>query len=153
MDAFFAAVRENAVTLDGVAMRTHEQIDAHFALAFGPEDEEQFNRFVERIRPRRLSDAERAERDRAHEELSKQEAAIAEFERRTGCREIEAQKDDAYAAVWDAEYEVMEAKPASPAGAVALRRFLRREGLGMSKKPEIIRNAPAPKTASLPALV
>ena len=34
------------------------------------------------------------------------------------------QKDSAYAAVWDAEYEVMEAKPATPEGAVALLRFV-----------------------------
>ena len=34
------------------------------------------------------------------------------------------QKDSAYAAVWDAEYEVMEAKPATPAGGVALLRFV-----------------------------
>ena len=43
--------------------------------------------------------------------------------RLTGYREIEAQKDAAYAHVWDAEYEVMEAKPATTAGAVALLRF------------------------------
>ena len=44
--------------------------------------------------------------------------------RLTGYREIEAQKDAAYAHVWDAEYEVMEAKPATTAGAVALLRFV-----------------------------
>jgi hypothetical protein len=120
------AVRKMSLILDGEEMRTHEQIDAHFTPAF--EDEEQFNRFIEGIRPRRLSDAERAERDQArqaaHDELTRQEAAIAEFEQRTGYREIEAQKEDAYAAVWDAEYDVMEAKPATPAGAVALLRFV-----------------------------
>jgi hypothetical protein len=115
----------NVVTLDGEEMRTHEQIDAHFTPAFGLEDEEQFNRFVERLRPRRLSDAERdLARQAAHDELSRKEAEIAEVEQRIGYREIEAQKDDAYADVWDAEYDVMEAKPATPAGAVSLLRFV-----------------------------
>ena len=100
---------------------THEQIDDHFTPSF--EDEEQFNRFVDRLRPRHLSAPERAERDlaclAAHGELTRQEAEIAEVERRTGYREIEAQKDAAYANVWDAEYEVMESKPTTTAGAVA----------------------------------
>jgi len=61
--AVFRARKENGVLLDGEEMRTHEQIDAHFTPTF--EDEEQFNRCVERLRPRRLSDAERAERDMA----------------------------------------------------------------------------------------
>jgi hypothetical protein len=82
-DAVFAARaavrKEYVVTLDGWEMRTHEQIDAHFTPAFGPENEEEFNRFVERLRPRRLSDAERAERDRArqaaHDERSRREAS------------------------------------------------------------------------------
>jgi hypothetical protein len=127
-DARVAARKENVVTLDGEEMRTHEQIDAHFTPAFGPEDEEQFNNFVERLRPRHLSDAERAERDRArqaaHDELARKEAEIAEVEQRIGFREIEAQKESAEGAVWDAEYEVMEAKPATTAGAVALLRFV-----------------------------
>jgi len=125
-DAVFDARVENVVTLDGEKMVTHEQIDAHFTPAF--EDEEQFNRFVERLRPRHLSAPECAERDlarqAAHDELTRREAAIAEIEQRIGFREIEAQKDAAYADVWDAEYEVMEAKPATPAGAVALLRFV-----------------------------
>jgi hypothetical protein len=125
-DAIFDARKGNVVTLDGEKMRTHEQIDAHFTPAL--EDDEQFNNFVERLRPLHLSATERAERDlarqAAHDELARQEAAIAETEQRTGYREIEAQKDAAYAAVWDAEYEVMEAKPATPAGAVALLRFV-----------------------------
>jgi hypothetical protein len=123
-----AARKEYVVTLDGWEMRTHEQIDAHFTPAFGPEDEEQFNSFVERIRPRHLSAPERAERDlarqAAHDELTRQEAEIAEVEQRTGNREVEAQRDAAYADVWDAEYEVMEAKPATPAGAITLLRFV-----------------------------
>jgi len=125
-EAVLDASKGNVVTLDGKEMRTHEQIDDHFTPAF--EDEEQFNRFVERLRPRHLSAAERAERDlcrqAAHNELTRQEATIAEFEQRTGYQEIETQKDAAYAAVWDAEYEVMETKPATPAGAVALLRFV-----------------------------
>jgi hypothetical protein len=127
-DAIFAARKENVVTLDGEEMRTHEQIDAHFTPAFGPDDEEQFNRFVERLRPRCLSALERAERDlarqAAHDELARKEAEIAEVEQRIGYREIEAQKDAAYAAVWDAEYEVIEAKPATTAGAITLLRFV-----------------------------
>jgi hypothetical protein len=127
-DAIVATRIGNVVTLDGEEMRTHEQIDAHFTPAFGPGDEEQFNDFVERLRPRHLSVPELAERDRArqaaHDELSREEAEIAEVEQRIGFREIEAQKDAAYDAVWDAEYEIMEAKPATPAGAVALLRFV-----------------------------
>ena len=69
------------------------------------------NSFVERLRPR--SAAEQTERDlarqAAHDELARNEAEIAEVERRTGYREIEARKEAAYDAVWDAEYEVMEA--------------------------------------------
>jgi hypothetical protein len=42
--AVFRARKENGMTLDGEEMRTHEQIDAHFMPAFGPEDEEQFTR-------------------------------------------------------------------------------------------------------------
>ena len=64
--------------------------------------------------------------------------------RLTGYREIEAQKDAAYAHVWDAEYEVMEAKPATTAGAVALLRFTAglMEGLSEPKHyVEAIRNA------------
>jgi hypothetical protein len=84
--------------------------------------------FVERLRPRRLSNAERAERDRArqaaHDELTRREAEIAEVEQRIGNREIAEQQESANAAVWDAEYEVMEAKPATTAGAVALLRFV-----------------------------
>jgi hypothetical protein len=125
-DAIVATRIGNVVTLDGEEMRTHEQIDAHFTPAF--EDEEQFNRFVERLRPRHLSVHERAERDRvrqaAHDELARKEAEIAEVEQRIGLREIEARKDSAYAAVWGAEYGVMEAKPATTAGAVALLRFV-----------------------------
>jgi hypothetical protein len=106
----------NVVTLDGEEMRTHEQIDAHFTPTFA--DEEQFNHFVESLslRQRRLAVPERAERDRqaARDELSRKEAAIAEAEQRTGYREIEAQKKSANAAVWDAEYEVMETQPATP---------------------------------------
>jgi hypothetical protein len=124
--AFFEAKRGNVVTLDGEEMGTHEQIDAHFTPAF--QDEEQFNRFIERLRPRHLSAPERAERDRArqaaHDELARKEAAIAEVEQRIGFREIEARKDSAESAVWAAEYDAMEAKPATPAGAVALLRFV-----------------------------
>jgi hypothetical protein len=127
-NAIFAARKENVVTLDGEEMRTHEQIDAHFRPAFGPEDEEQFNNIFEKLRPRHLSAAERAERDlarqAAHDELTRQEAAIAEVEQRIGFREIEAQQESANGAVWDAEYEVMEAKPATPAGAITLLRFV-----------------------------
>jgi hypothetical protein len=123
-----AAHTVDVVTLDGWEMRTHEQIDAHFTPAFGPEDEDQFNRFIERLRPRHLSSSERADRDRArqaaHDELARKEAEIAEAEQRIGFREIEARKEAAYAAVWDAEYEVMEAKPATPAGAITLLRFV-----------------------------
>jgi hypothetical protein len=36
----------------------------------------------------------------------------------------EALRDSAFADVWDAEYEVMETKPSTPAGAVALLRFV-----------------------------
>ena len=90
--------------------------------------EEQFNNFVERLRPRHLSAAEQAERDlarqAAHDELSRKEAEIPEVERRIGFREIEAQKESAESAVWDAEYDVMEAKPATPAGAITLLRFV-----------------------------
>jgi hypothetical protein len=92
------------------------------------EDEEQFNSFVERLRTRHLSAAERAERDlgrqAAHDELARKEAEIAEVEQRIGFREIEAQQESANNAVWDAEYDVMEAKPATQAGAVALLRFV-----------------------------
>jgi hypothetical protein len=128
-DAIFDAGKENVVTLDGEEMRTHEQIDAHFTPAFGPEyDFDSFIERLERLRPRRMTATERAERDRmrqaAHDELARKEAEIAEVEQRIGFREIEAQKDSAYAAVWDAEYDVMEAKPATPAGAVALLRFV-----------------------------
>jgi hypothetical protein len=126
--AFIAAKRENVMVLDGEVMRTHEQIDAHFTPAFGPEHEEHFNRFVERLSPRHLSDSERAESDRArqaaHDELTRQEAAIAEVERRIGYRELEARKQSAERAVWDAEYEVMKAKPATTASAVTLLRFV-----------------------------
>jgi hypothetical protein len=76
----------------------------------------------------RARKAEQAERDRgrqaAHDELARWEAEIAEVEQRIGFREIEARKDSAYDAVWDAEYDVMEAKPATPAGGVALLRFV-----------------------------
>jgi hypothetical protein len=129
-DAIVAARKENVVTLDGEEMRTHKQIDAHFRPAFGPEDEEEFNKIlgrIETLRPRRLSDDERAERDltrqAAHDELTRKEAAIAEAEQRIGYREIAEQQESATGAVWDAEYDVMEAKPATPAGAVALLRF------------------------------
>jgi hypothetical protein len=130
-DARIAARKENVVTLDGEEMRTHEQIDAHFTPAFGPEDEEEFNKIlgrIETLRPRRLSDAERAElnlaRQVAHDELARKEAEIAEVEQRIGYREIEAQQDSANRAVWDAEYEVMEAKPATTEGAITLLRFV-----------------------------
>jgi len=127
--AYFAARRENIiVTLDGKEMRTHEQIDAHFTPAFGPGDEEEFNRVIETLRQRRLSDAERIERDRArqaaHDELARCEAQIAEVEQRMGYREIEARKESADNAVWDAEYAVMDAKPATPAGVITLLRFV-----------------------------
>jgi len=101
-------------------------LTARLAPAF--EDEGQFNRFVERLRPRHLSATERAERDRArqaaHDELARMEAEIAEVKQRIGFREIEEQKEAAYDAVWDAEYDVMEAKPATTAGAIALLRFV-----------------------------
>ncbi len=99
-DAIFDVRKANVVTLDGKEMRTHEQIDAHFTPAFGPDDEEEFNKIlgrIETLRPRRLSDAERAERDlarqAAHDELARKEAAIAEVEQRIGYREIEARKE------------------------------------------------------------
>jgi hypothetical protein len=130
-DAIFDARRETVVTLDGEEMRTHEQIDAHFTPAFGPDDEEEFNKIlgrIEKLRPRHQSDVERAERDRArqaaHDELARKEAKIAEVEQRIGYREIEAQQESANRAVWDAEYDVMEAKPATAAGAIALLRFV-----------------------------
>ena len=125
-DAIFDARIGNVVTFDGAEMQTREQIDDHFTPAF--EDEEQFNSFVERLRPRHLSAAERAERDRArqaaHDELTRKEAEFAEVEQRIGFREIEEQKDSAEMTAWDAEYDVMEAKPATTAGAVALLRFV-----------------------------
>jgi hypothetical protein len=131
--AIAAARRKNVVTLDGKEMRTHEQIEAHFRPAFGPGDEEEFNKIlgrIETLRPRRLSATERAERDlarqAAHDELARREAEIAEAEQRTRFREIEAQKNAADDAVWDAEFEVMEVKPVTPAGAVALLRFTAR---------------------------
>ena len=123
-----AVRKENAVILDGEEMRTHAQIDTHFKPAFGLDDEDQFNVLVERLRPRPLPDAERAELDRArrasHDELTRQEAAIAEVEQRTGYQEIKAQLKSANSAVWDAELTVMEAKPATPAGAITLLRFV-----------------------------
>ncbi len=129
--AIFDTRRKNVVTLDGEEMRTHEQIDAHFTPTFGLEHDEDFNALIQRLetlRPRRLSDAECAERDRArqaaHDELARREAAIAEVEQRTGFREIEARKESTENAVWDAEYGVMEAEPATAAGAVALLRFV-----------------------------
>jgi hypothetical protein len=64
-DVCLAAWKENIMTIDGEEMRTHEQIDDHFMPAF--KDEEQFNNFVERLRPRHLSEAERAERDLARQ--------------------------------------------------------------------------------------
>jgi hypothetical protein len=83
---------------------------------------------VERLRPRHWPDAERAElnlaRQAAHDELTRQEAAIAEVEQRAGFREIKAQQESANGAFWDAEFDVMEAKPATTAGAVALLRFV-----------------------------
>jgi len=125
-EAIIAISRKNVVIIDGEEMRTHEQIDAHFTPAFCPGDEEQFNRFIERLRPR--SAAEQAERDlarqAAHDELARKEAEIAEAEQRTGYREIEARNESACDAVWDAEYEVMGAKPATPAGAVTLLHFV-----------------------------
>jgi hypothetical protein len=60
----------------------------------------------------------------AHDELTEQEAEIAEVEQRIGLREIEARKDSAERAVCAAEYDVMEAEPATTAGAVALLRFV-----------------------------
>jgi hypothetical protein len=128
-DAIFDAGKENVLTLDGERMITHEQIDAHFTPVFGPEyDFDAFIERLEKLRPRHLPGTEQAERDRArqaaHDELARREAEIAEVEQRIGFREIEARKDSAYAAVWDAEYDVMEAKPATPAGAVALLRFV-----------------------------
>jgi hypothetical protein len=127
-DAVGAARKENAVILDGEEMRTHAQIDTHFKPAFGLDDEDQFNVLVERLRPRHLPDAERAERDlarqAAHDELAQQEAAVAEVEQRVGFREIKAQQESANGAFWDAEYKTMEAKPSTPAGAVALLRFV-----------------------------
>jgi hypothetical protein len=129
--AVMAARKENVVTLDGEAMSTREQIDAHFKPAFGPEHEEEFNALIQRLetlRPRHLSDAERAERDlarqAAHDELAQKETGIAEVEQRTGYQEIEVQLDSANRAVWEAEYDVMEAKPATPAGAITLLRFV-----------------------------
>jgi hypothetical protein len=131
-DAIFGVRKENFVTLDGEEMRTHEQIDAHFTPVFGPEYpfDALFER-LETLRPRRLSYAERAERDRArqaaHDELALKEAQIAEVEQRFGYREIEAQQESANRAVWDAEYDVLETKPASTPGGVALlRAFTRR---------------------------
>jgi hypothetical protein len=56
--------------------------------------------------------------------LARKEAEIAEVEQRNGYREIEAQLESANSAVWDAEYDVMEAKPATLAGTVALLRFV-----------------------------
>jgi hypothetical protein len=130
-DATSDATIGNVVTLDGERMMTHEQIDAHFRPAFGPDDGEEFNKILRRIetlRPRHLSAAEGAERDRArqaaHDELARKEAEIAEVEQRIGFREIEGQQESANHAVWDAEYDVMEAEPATTAGAVALLRFV-----------------------------
>jgi hypothetical protein len=150
--AVFAAMKENGVILAGEKMRTHEQIDAHFRPTF--EDEEQFNTMIERLqrlRPRRLSAVEQAERDRArqaaHDELTRKEAGIAEVKQRIGYREIEARKEADESAVWDAEYDVMEAKPATAAGAVALLRFFagNMEFLGFDDEDEryasAIRNA------------
>jgi hypothetical protein len=124
-DAFFDARRENGVgvILDGEEMRTHEQIDAHFTPAF--EDEEQFNRFVEKLRQRCLPDVERdMARLAAHDQLAVKEAAIAEVKQRIGLQEIEARKNAADDAVWDAENDVMKAKPATLAGAISLLRFV-----------------------------
>jgi hypothetical protein len=82
----------------------------------------------ERLRSRRLSDAERAERDRgrqaAHDQLALKEAKNAEVEQRVGYREIEEQHDSAFDAVRVAEDGVLRAKPATPAGAITLLRFV-----------------------------
>jgi hypothetical protein len=117
-----------SVTLDGKRIGTHEEIAAHFTPAF--EDEEEFNGMVEKIeklRPRRLSDAERAERDRvrqaAHDELTGKQVARAEARSVLNADEIEARKGEADSAVWDAEYVVMDSKPATTAGAISLLRF------------------------------
>jgi hypothetical protein len=117
-----------SVTLDGKRIRTHEEIDAHFRPVF--EDEEEFNGMVERIeklRPRLLSDGERAERDRArqaaHDELAGKEMEHAEARRALNADEIEARKNEGDTAVWDAEYAVMDSTPATTAGAISLLRF------------------------------
>jgi hypothetical protein len=65
-----------------------------------------------------------AARQAAHDQLALAEAKNAEVEQRVGYREITARKDSAEDAVWDAEYKVMEAKPATPAGAISLLRFV-----------------------------
>jgi hypothetical protein len=128
-DATRGNVWSYVILAGGEEMRTHEQIDAHFTPAFGPEcDFDAFIERLEKLRPRRLTATERAEHDRmrqaAHDELARKEAEIAEVEQRIGFREIEARQESANGAVWDAEYDVMEAGPASPAGAVALLRFV-----------------------------
>jgi hypothetical protein len=117
-----------AVTLDGERIITHEAIDAHFRPAF--EDEEEFNRVVvniEKLRPRLLSDTERDERDRArqaaHDELTGKETARAEASRAFNADETAARLAEAYTALWDAEYIVMDSKPATTAGAILLLRF------------------------------
>jgi hypothetical protein len=71
---------------------------------------------------------EQAERERArqaaHDELARKEAEIAEVEQRIGYREIEARQESANGAIWDAEYDVMETRPATPASAITLVRFV-----------------------------
>ena len=116
------------VTIDGKELRSHELIDAHFRRPFECEDEDEFNRVMESLRPRPLSPDERAERDRArqaaHDELARREAEFAEVEQRTGFQEIEARMNAADDAQWDAEYEVMETEPTTAVGAFVLLHFV-----------------------------
>jgi hypothetical protein len=113
----------SGILVDGKELRTHDQIDSHFSSGFTDEDLEAF---IARLRESQAAPFDRAARQEAaraaHEELTRYEAQGADSERQF--REAEARMNAADNAVWDTEYEIMNADPTTATGTVSLLRFV-----------------------------
>lgn len=108
--------------LNGRKFYDHEQIDSHF------DDIEAVIKQLLSMSRRTLSPDEQAERDQArqaaHEELDRILAAKQEAAEQTGFREADDLWNKTFDELSNAEDAAIEAEPSSPAGAIAMLRFL-----------------------------
>ncbi len=121
--------KSSYVIVDGMKFCLHEDIDAYFNGPGMPtENIRSTIKLLLSYRNRPLTPEQHAEREdarrRAHEELDALKRQQAEARTASGYGEVDDAYNEAYREERDAERAIMIAEPTSPAGAIALLRFI-----------------------------